>query len=496
MNRQIMNARQSKATPVLALAGKRRVVLAVLISVLVLTCLMPVHAPCAAANPQQPEWKAGVASTVITPERSMWMAGYAARTKPSDGKVHDLHAKALALQACPDRSRGNAQGARLVIVTVDLLGIPRDLRDWLQEQVYQRYKLPPEQLLLNASHTHCGPELNQLMAFVWGLPPEQIELSRQYLEELRQKLLQLVGKAIENLAPARLGYTHARAGFAMNRRWRTDGGFHISPNPDGPVDHVVPVLRIDSPDGKLYAVTFGYACHNTTLSFYKFCGDYAGFAQQYLQEAHPGATALFIAGCGGDQNPYPRGGGRSIEYCMEHGRTLANAVEAALVPRAVPVRGPIRPLLETVTLEFAELPSREQLDQQAKSDNKYERRRAEVLLKELAETGQIRRTYPYLVHVIQFGNDLTMVALAGEVVVDYSRRLKAELASPPVWVAGYSNDVFGYVPSVRVLQEGGYEAVGATLYYGLPGPFAPSVEKRIVDKVHELVDKVRVPQNK
>jgi hypothetical protein len=153
-------------------------------------------------------------------------------------------------------------------------------------------------------------------------------------------------------------------------------------------------------------------------------------------------------------------------------------------------------VLETVTLEFAEPPSREKLEEQAKSDNKYERRHAEVLLKELKEAGKIRPTYPYLVQVIEFGDDLTMVALAGEVVVDYSLRLKAELPGPHVWVAAYCNDVFGYLPSLRVLQEGGYEGGGAMRYTPLPGPFAPSVEKRVVDKVHELVNKVRAPKSK
>jgi neutral ceramidase len=243
----------------------------------------------------------------------------------------------------------------------------------------------------------------------------------------------------------------------------------------------------------LRAVLFGYACHNTTLNFYKFCGDYAGFAQEYLEQAHPEATALFMSGCGADQNPYPRRGPRSLEYCMEHGRTLANAVEAALLSPARPIPGPIRAALETVTLDFAEPPSRQQLQQQTESDDKYERRHARVLLEELEQTGRIRTTYPYLVQVVQFGNGLTMVALAGEVVVDYSLRLKAELAGPPLWVAGYSNDVFGYVPSLRVLQEGGYEGGGAMRYTNLPGPFAPSTEKRIVDKVHKLVNKVRAP---
>ena len=180
---------------------------------------------------------------------------------------------------------------------------------------------------------------------------------------------------------------------------------------------------------------------------------------------------------------------------MQHGRSLANAVEAALLPRARLVGGPVRAALEIVTLDFAEPPGREQLEKEAKSDNKYVRRHAEALLEQMKQKGGIRTTYPYPIQVIQFGDDLTMIAMAGEVVVDYSLRLKAELPGPPLWVAGYSNDVFGYLPSVRILKEGGYEGGGAMLYTQLPGPFAPSVEKCVMDKVHELVKKVRAPKS-
>jgi hypothetical protein len=451
-------------------------------------CVSPVTTaarPLPAPNPAPQNFTAGAASTVITPEQPMWMSGYAARNKPSEGKVHDLRAKALALQ--------DFQGTRLVIVTVDLLGIPRQLRDRLEEKANRLYNLPPEYLMLNASHTHCGPVIKERKDSIYGdhfygLSPEQIEQSHQYVKFLEQKILKLIGCAIDNLAPAKISYTHARAGFAMNRRLKTEHGYRISPNPDGPVDHDVPVLRIDSPDGKLRALLFGYACHSTTLSFYEFCGDYPGFAQLYLEEAHPDITAMFIAGCGGDQNPYPR---RTLELTQQHGRALANGVETALLAQPSPVRGPIRSALDAVILDFAEPPTREQLQQHLQSDNKYERRHAKVLLNELDQTGKIRKTYPYLVQVIQFGDDLTMVALSGEVVVDYSLRLKDELAGPHIWVAGYSNDVFGYLPSLRVLREGGYEGGGAMRYTSFPGPFAPSVEELVINKVHSLVEKVR-----
>ena len=419
----------------------------------------------------------------------MWMAGYAGRDKPSQGKVHDLYAKALALE--------DAQDTRLVILTLDLIGIEREMRDWLEAEVRRRYQLEPASLLINASHTHCGPALRKSRYSIYGnsfygLTPEQVRQCREYGEQLKQRLLQLIGEALDKLGPVRLGYTHARAGFAMNRRSKTEQTWRNYPNPEGPVDQDVPVLRVDSPDGKLRAVLFGYACHNTTLSFYEFCGDYAGFAQEYLQQAHPGVTALFMAGCGGDQNPYPR---RTLALAQQHGRALANGVETALACRARPVRGPIRSALDTVTLEFAEPPTREELEQRMESSNKYERRHAATLLKELDQNGNIRTTYPYLVQVVQFGNDLTVVALAGEVVVDYSLRLKKELAGPAVWVAGYCNEVFGYIPSLRILREGGYEGGDAMRYTDLPGPFAPSVEKRVVNKVHELANRVRALQS-
>ena len=429
----------------------------------------------AEAGQPQTEWKAGAASVVITPEGPMWMAGYASRDKPSEGKVHDLNAKALAIE--------DAEGTRLVIVTLDLISVTRETRDWLEEQVGQRYQLPPEALLMNASHTHCGPEVRPNKVY---LPKDRAQQCREYVEGLQQKLVELVGRALEDLAPVSLTYTHARAGFAMNRRTPTEKGFRNHPNPDGPVDHDVPVLQVKSTDDKLKAVLFGYACHSTTLSFYQFCGDYSGFAKRYLEEAHPGMTALFTAGCGGDQNPYPRG---ELELCKQHGRALANGVEAAFQTYPQTVHGPLRMALDEVELEFAEPPSREQLEKEAQSKNKWERQHAEILLKESEESGKLRATYPTLVQVVRFGEDLIMVALPGEVVVDYSLRLKSELAGPAVWVAGYSNDVFGYLPSLKVLEEGGYEGGDAMRYTSLPGPFAPSVEKLVLDKVHELAEK-------
>jgi neutral ceramidase len=245
----------------------------------------------------------------------------------------------------------------------------------------------------------------------------------------------------------------------------------------------VPVLRVSAPDGTIRAVLFGYACHNTTLAFYQWCGDYAGYAQADVEAAHPGAIALFVQGCGGDQNPYPRG---KIELAQMHGQSLATAVEAALTATAQPVSGPLQEKLADVQIDFAPL-TRTDLEEQAKSSNKWMANHAKGVLAQLERGEKPATHYPYPVQVLRFGDGLTFVGLAGETVVDYSLRLKHELAGPPLWIAGYCNDVMAYIPSKRVLEEGGYEARDSMYFSKLPGPWAPTLEERIVGEVHTLL---------
>ena len=257
-------------------------------------------------------------------------------TKPSEGKIHDLFAKAMVIE--------DAGGNRLVIVTTDLLGITPELRAGVEDLV-KAHGVPPESLLMNASHTHCGPELRDDRILRFGIDAKYAALSRQFVRDTATKIGKLIVETLEKVEPSRLVYSHARAGFAMNRRLPTSSGFINSPNPDGPVDHDVPVLRVEDANGKLKAVLFGYACHATTLSFQQLCGDYPGFAQQYIEEAHEGVVAMFMNGCSGDQNPYPR---RTLELAQQHGRALANGVETALETKNIrEINGPLRVALES-----------------------------------------------------------------------------------------------------------------------------------------------------
>jgi hypothetical protein len=232
------------------------------------------------------------------------------------------------------------------------------------------------------------------------------------------------------------------------------------------------------------AIVFGYACHNTTLqdTFVQYHGDYAGVAQSVLEARHPGTTALFVAGCGADANPKPRG---TIELVQAHGTALADAVDRAL-PSAAPVTHAIRTAYNTVALPFAGEDVRERWHKALDVEPVYLRRHAALMAAAVARDGRLPASQPAPIQVWTFGPDLTLVALGGEVVVDYGLRLARELPGCRVWVAGYSNDVFGYLPSRRVLREGGYEGGDAMIYYGRPGPFTQEVEEIIVRECHRL----------
>lgn len=434
-------------------------------------------APALSAAETASTWQAGTATAVITPKENLWLAGYAARVRPAEGTAQDLHAKALAIV---DGQRG-----RFVFITIDAIGVPRGLRKNLEARLARSYQLKPEQFVVNASHTHSGPEFR-----AGRLPANAVafeKAAQAYLAGLENTLHRLAGEALDSLAPVKLSYARARAGFAMNRRLpRPDGEPTNSPNPEGAVDHEVPVLRVDTPDGQLRALLFGYACHNTTLTqtSYVYCGDYAGFAQEYLQAAHPGAVALFLTGCGGDQNPYPRS---TLEHARTHGRTLAAAVEAALGTKGRPLTGTLRSAYAEIDLPYAPAPSRSEFERRLNAQDKQESLHARRMLDRLEREGSLPVGYPYPIQVLQLGTELKLVALGGEVVVDYSLRLKRELAgSSGVWLAGYSNDVLGYIPTERILREGGYEGRTAMNLGIHPGPWAAGLEEKIVAKTLEL----------
>lgn len=443
-------------------------------------------------NLLQAEWQVGLSRVDITPRQFMPMAGYASRGRAhATGQQTSLWAKACVLQG--------DNGTRALLITLDLVGIDRSLSDRLARKLEERHGLTRSQLVLNCSHTHSGPVVqgNLRPMYQHILTAEDQQLVQDYVELLEQQLLQLVEQALADLQPAQLKWGSGTATFAVNRRNNPEKDvpeLRARGELKGPVDHAVPVLRISRGE-QLAAVIFGYACHNTTLAGMEWSGDYAGYAQMELEAALPGTLALYWAGCGADQNPIPR---REVAQAREYGRQLATAVQQVLAAPLQNVTGDLRISYGEIPLPFDTLPSEQQLQEDARSSNIYIASRAKSLLEQLASGGQLSPAYPFPVSVWRLGSDLHWVFLGGEVVVDYALRLKAELTPDggdrgAIWVAGYSHDVLAYIPSLRVLSEGGYEGGGAMVYYGLPAPWAPEVETLIIQQVLQQAEQVSQP---
>ena len=447
-----------------------------------MNCLLSRFAPAllllaAAEAFAQTNWKAGVAKASITPEGPIWMSGYAARTKPSEGVRQQIYVKALALE--------DAAGKNIVLVTSDLSGFRREVADIIAERCQKQFGLERDRLVLNASHNHSGPVTGLMRGPFrpgYNLDDKQRAVVREYTEGLITKTVDVIGASIRNLAPATVHFNQGFAGIAVNRRRDRAGMRHLP----APVDHDVPVLIVRDAGGNLRAIVAGYACHATVLGDYEINGDWPGYAQEEIEKAHSGATALFVQGCGADANPLPR---RSVELARKYGQVLAASVETVLQGKMKPLGGPVRTAFELVDLPFNGPRTREEIRKRLDDPNPAWRSRAGHLLNVLDAGGTIADRYSYPVQVWQFGRDLKFIALGGEVVADYSLRLKAQHGWEDTWVAGYSNDVFGYVPSLRVLKEGGYE--GGDANTSLPGPFGAAVEEIIVEKVGQLVDRTR-----
>lgn len=430
------------------------------------------------------EYKAGVAVKVITPTELVWMSGYAARTKPAEGTLHDLHVKALALE--------DSEGTRLVLVTSDLCGIPRDFSVRVANEIRKQTGLPRECLMLTVSHTHCGPVVFGNLTDMYDMPPGEMEKVKRYTAQLEKRFVEVVVKSLKSLKPATLSVGQGQATFAVNRRENVERELPPKQELKGPVDHSVPVLKVsDAKTGDLMAVTFGYACHNTTLSFYQWCGDYAGFAQLELEKRHPGCVALFWSGCGADANPLPR---RMLEHCISYGTQLADAIDTVLKAKTQPINGGLGAQYKELSLPYSSVPDTEMWKAELKSNQFAVRQRAQKYLKLIEGGESVPSEYShYPIQVWRLGDTVLWVSLGGEVVVDYALRLKRELKASTIWVTGYANDVMAYIGSARVIREGGYEGDRSMIYYGLPSKWDVSVEKLIVDAVTELVSAGAMP---
>jgi len=438
------------------------------------------------------DWKAGVASVVITPEIPVPLVGYGGRDKPFESVDVDIYVKALALE--------DATGQRAVLITGDLVGFQAIFFEESCRRIMAKTGMERRQIMLNASHNHTGPLMSldpdpagnvAYAAFTEDTPAENVV---RYTRQLQDKVVDVALAALGKLAPAELAWGTDQVGFPMNRRVVSpEGPVWMRPNGDGPTDKKVPVIRVVAEGGGVMAILLGCACHNTglTADHNVISGDYAGYAQEYLEEKIPGTTVMFLSGCGADANPEPR---TDIPGVRKHGVALGDAVLRAINGGLKPVRGPLSLAYEMTDLPLLKLSAAELAPYAARKTT--ENLMAKHMISVLESGSALPDYYSAPIAVWGFGKDLCLVGLPSEVVADYALMLYRDLPDVPLWVSAYANDFFGYVPTAQIVREGGHETIGVTTYLwgkGLStqaGFFSESVESVMLETTKRLVTSV------
>ncbi|HWB02013.1 MAG TPA: neutral/alkaline non-lysosomal ceramidase N-terminal domain-containing protein [Verrucomicrobiales bacterium] len=454
-----MPSNQNSAPPVFTVARRSIRLPVILIPLLALAGVLA-----ALQNKDDPSIMAGAAKVDITPDYPIRLSGYGGRTTVSDGVSQRLWAKALAFGKTPEDTA--------VIVTVDNTGVPGTVTEEVFKKVSTKVPLRRENFTVCSSHTHNGPMLTGVLPFLFSkdIEPVQQETITRYTAELTDKLVQVTLNALQDRKPATLAHGEGRAFFARNRR-----------TANGPVDQSLPVLVVHGAAGELRAVLANYACHCTTLASNQVGGDWAGYAQEYIEKDHPGCIALISVGCAGDANPANMG---SEPAAVANGKEIATEVTRLLGTPMKPLKQGPAGTLRRFDLPFDTLPERPQWEALSKNSGitGYHARKN---LERLGRGETLPAKLPYSLQSWIFGDDLAMVFMPGEVVVDYSLRLKREYMN--LWVTAYANDVPCYIPSSRILKEGGYEGGGAMLYYDRPARLGPDTEELIFGEAQKIL---------
>ncbi|MEE3373136.1 MAG: neutral/alkaline non-lysosomal ceramidase N-terminal domain-containing protein [Planctomycetota bacterium] len=426
---------------------------------------------------QEPWMAVGVAKQDITPTHPVLLAGYGGRPGEHQGVDQTLWERALAIG---DRDP-------IVLVAVDSCAVPGHVVRRVAQRVQRRHGVGTARFVVCSTHTHNAPQIQGYAPIVWQghTSPAQLERMDRYVKRLEMILSQVTGAALANRDDARLAWGQGQARFGGNRRTLVNGtwrGFGFQR--DGPVDHSVPIMTARDREGTVVAVWVNYACHCTTVGSRNYVGgDWAGCANADIERRFPDAVALTTIGCGADVGPQPSG---SMEIALRHGAAIGRVVQGV-------IDGPMETLTTapdvdqlTLQLPLSTIPARSEFARLAVQTDYYGQH-ARLMLQRMDAKGALEDHVRYPMSVWRFGKQLGIVFLAGEVVVDYAVRLKTELDGARLWINAWANAVPSYIPSRRVLREGGYEAEFSQIYYGLPAPYAPEIEDLIVNGVVKLL---------
>ncbi len=424
------------------------------------------------------ETKLGVAKADITPRKPLPLAGFAHREGNFEGISHRLQARVLFFEQAEKSKK-----QRTLLVSADLIWWGPDRIRGLRRRLKERWGLNEDSVILHATHTHSGPQTSVRFTSQLG------KSDPDYLEKMESSVLAAVDRAADGLETITVEQGRGECHIGINRRQRVGDEIEMAPNEHGPTDPEVGVFQFQTGAGKTKAILVHYACHPTTTDDNLISSEFPGVAMELVEnELGEEVVAAYLQGCCGDIRPaltrerdFYRGSDAEVRQL---GVTLANEV-LSVMNRPMKVLSSCRldGRYTTVPLPFQELPTR--------ADLKAKKRRPNLvgewsrLL--LREPERVQPSIPLEMSLQNIADGLSLLAINGEVVVDYGLLVKQRFGGRILPVP-YSNGMIGYIPTARQVLEGGYEAKESTLYFGLPAPFAPGLESKIHDGIVSLVE--------
>lgn len=419
----------------------------------------------------------GTAKIDITPEHPVPLAGYGHRKGVMDGVSHPIYLRVALFEQIGETGRHTQ-----LVASADMIWWGTERMEKLIGKLTERFGLRRSDVILTASHSHSGPQTSALMPHI-GL------IDESYVQSLENKLVACVEEAQSNLEPVTVERGSSTCDVGVNRRKYMNGVVHFEPNPEGPNDNTVTVIRFRNESGEAKALFVHYTCHPTVTNANLISAEYSGIAMEEVERELGGrSVALFLQGCCGNIRPalvrdgkFYNGGDAEVR---EMGARLKGAVLRALDGSLQKLA--LRKLngdYASCELPYQLVPSREMLEETFEKGEERERNWADQLLH---DSTLIRESVPLELVRLDIADGLTLLSMNAEMVVEYGLYVKAVSAGDVLPVA-YSNGMIGYVSTAEQLNEGGYEATGSYYYFGLCSPFSQASEGIIKETVDYLL---------
>lgn len=423
----------------------------------------------------------GTAQIEVTPVSSVYLAGYSARKKPSQGVHDNLYAKSIYIENNKEK---------VALVSLDLVGLSLDIVDKIRKAVKKDVDL--NNVVITCTHTHSGPNTISFL---------NTKIDDNWFSLLPNKVVDLIKLSLKRKERVKIGVKKANVfGIGKNRRGNKEE-----------VDPELGIIKIQDLKGAIKAIFINFSCHGTVLDANNLLisADYPAFIYKFLSEIYPNAIILFTNGAAGDINiGYSADDSalgekmsiRTFENAEKIGKRICNKVIGAI--NDIPITN--KELL-VYKKRIIKLPFKTQLLQKHELEEQIKKRQdtiGKISDESKKKKLQIRQIYDEVIlekMISQYNNsgflnteidilklnDAILVIVPGELFCKLGLKIKKMLFPKIAMIVGYANDYVSYIPTKEAFSRGGYE-VETSL-------FTEDVGNILINEVEVLAKRVNDP---